>query len=430
MLGTFVTDGAVLLVGLLTGGLVARFLLPDGRGALAAVLFWPQLLAGIGLMSLGEAATYRMGTRPQRAPLIRASCFWLALALSCATMLVGYLLVPLLLGEGRAHLWSLARLYLLYVPFNFVALGLLGADQGQLRFTRFNTLRSLVPLVYLTGILALWATDRVSVGWCVAANGAASVLLTLLCVVLQGGSIRGRPSWGEAKALLGLALRFHPATVLLLLAGQADLFAVLTLGDDSAVGLYVIALTMATSGLSIVSGAYHKVLFPHVALARDASAGIALLTRGVRHATVLLVVLSAPLVLLMPWLVPAIFGVAFRDAVGPAWVLSAAYIVVALKVIIIQGLRGLGEGRLGSLTAAVSLVLFLLIAWPLGKLFGLVGLATALGLANLGALVFLGQSLRKRFGVNLRDLWGLSPRTMNELWQALARLNPFMVKQA
>jgi len=34
--------------GILTGSLVARLLLPEGRGALAAVLFWPQLLAGIG----------------------------------------------------------------------------------------------------------------------------------------------------------------------------------------------------------------------------------------------------------------------------------------------------------------------------------------------------------------------------------------------
>src|SRR2546427_4815425 len=66
MLGAFATEGALLLVGLLTGPLAARLLLPEGRGALAAVLFWPQLLAGIGLLSLHEAVTYCVGAKSER----------------------------------------------------------------------------------------------------------------------------------------------------------------------------------------------------------------------------------------------------------------------------------------------------------------------------------------------------------------------------
>ena len=34
MLGTFATEGFIVLVGILTGSLVARLLLPEGRGAL------------------------------------------------------------------------------------------------------------------------------------------------------------------------------------------------------------------------------------------------------------------------------------------------------------------------------------------------------------------------------------------------------------
>src|SRR2546422_9248594 len=93
MLGTFATEGFIVLLGILTGSLVARLLLPEGRGALAAVLFWPQLLAGIGFLSLREAVTYRIGLVPDRESLIRASSFWLALAMSVGMMRGGYVVM-------------------------------------------------------------------------------------------------------------------------------------------------------------------------------------------------------------------------------------------------------------------------------------------------------------------------------------------------
>src|SRR2546425_11888108 len=103
MVGTFATEGFIVLLGILTGSLVARLLLPEGRGALAAVLFWPQLLAGIGFLSLGEAVTYRIGTLPERESLIRASSFWPALGMSVVILAGGYILNSFVLGGGRRH---------------------------------------------------------------------------------------------------------------------------------------------------------------------------------------------------------------------------------------------------------------------------------------------------------------------------------------
>jgi len=334
----------------------------------------------------------------------------------------GYVLMPFLLGEGRAHLWTVAQLYLLYVPFNFVTLALLATDQGRLEFSRFNILRLLVPLIYLTGILMLWVTERVSVGWFVAANFTAAALLALLALRLHGSVFYHKPSLEEAIALCGFGLRFHPATIVLLLAGQVDVFIVLALWDDATLGHYVIALTIASSGLSVISGAYHKVLFPHVAQIQERAGQIGLLARGVRHATLLLVALSLPLALLMPWVVPLLFGQAFNDAVVPALVLVAAYVLVALKSIIIQSLRGFGEGGRGLIAAAISVVIVLVAAWPLGKHMGLVGVGLAVAMANLGSLGYLAYDLSRRFQVNLKDLWGLNPRTMNEVWSATTTL--------
>jgi len=362
LLGTFATDGTLLLVGIVTGSLAARLLLPEGRGALAAVLLWPGLLAGIGLFSLNEAATYRIGTQTDRASIITASAFWLALFLAGVTMIAGYTLVPFLLGEQREHLVTITRIYLLvFIPFNFVALGLLATDQGELHFGRYNFLRLLVPVIYLIGLVTLWITGSVSVASVVAVNCAATVLLALLRIILQGRTIVTKPSWREGVELLRLSSRMHLATVLLFLAAQADQYVVLILWDDATLGLYVVALTIASTGLAVVSGAFHKVLFPHLAHAKDPIEQSGLLARGVRYAAFLLIGLSLPIALLMPWLVPLLFGPAFRDAIAPAQLLLIAYLFVALKTILIQSLRGLGESRPGAIAAGTGLGLFLVL---------------------------------------------------------------------
>ncbi len=413
--GTLATDGVLFSIGILTGSLAARLLLPEGRGALAAVLFWPQLLAGIGLLTLNDAVTYRVGKRMGRISIITASGLWLTLILSVMMMLVGYVLIPFLLGEGRSHLWSLARMYLLYIPFNFVALGLLARDQGALHFRRYNILRMLVPLFYLVGLVSLWVTDQVSVSSVVVVNCAGTVLVALVGLALQGHRLLRIPSLHEMIALLRLARRFHPATILLLLAGQADQFVVLTLWDDGTLGRYVVALTVASAGLSVVSGAFQKVLFPHLANVQEPDGQLELFTRGVRQTTMATLALFFPLAFLIPWVVPRLFGPAFQDVISLAWVLLAVYVFVALKTILIQSLRGLGSGQAGSMAAAINLGVFLVMAWPLGIAFGPFGVAAGLGLANTCAVGYLAYYLRQKHNVTLRQLWGLSPKMAREI---------------
>ena len=61
-LGTSATNAAILLFGLATGVLSARLLAPDGRGALAAALFWPQLISALQDTAGNEIADAQHGT--------------------------------------------------------------------------------------------------------------------------------------------------------------------------------------------------------------------------------------------------------------------------------------------------------------------------------------------------------------------------------
>ena len=403
LFGTFATDGALSVLGILTGSMTARWLFPAGRGALAAVLFWPQFLAGIGLLSLGDATTYRTGTAREKSAVILASSFWLALALSAIVTGAGFLAMPFFLGEARAHLVGLAQIYLLvFIPFNFVTLVLLASDQGKIYFARYNLLRLLVPVIYLTGLLILWTTKNVSVARVVAIDCAATVLVALTRLFAKEPILLMKPAWEETKTLLRIAARFHVASVLLFLASEADTFVCLLLWDDATLGRYAVALGIASSSLAVFSGTLQKVLFPHLAQIQDVAYRIKFLERSLLYSAALLAILLVLVGSLLPWMIPLLFGEAFRDTVFMTQLLLVAYFFIALKTIIIQILRGLGESRTSSISAALGLAVFLLAVLPLAKGLGVLGVGSALGLSNAIAVGYLVVHIQRKYPLAFR----------------------------
>ena len=305
--------------------LSARLLAPEGRGALAAVLFWPHLITALASFSLPAAVISRRA-RPDAAPArVAATAAWLALALSTLGALGGWLALPFLLRGSAAA--PLAQLYLLaFVPFNFLALALLALDQGDMRFFRYNLTRLLPSGVYLVGMLVLWALDAASLAAFVWASWLGTALTALVRLYQNREALCARPALSEARRLLAFGARLHGAALLAVLLAVADRFVVVTFWDDTSLGLYVVALTLATAGLSLVTSAFNILLLPRLAQARDVAAQRRIMGETLRYVSLLLSVGTAVLLVLCPWLLPFLFGDAYAGAIGLCLVLLLAYL--------------------------------------------------------------------------------------------------------
>jgi O-antigen/teichoic acid export membrane protein len=414
-LGTSATNTAILLCGLATGVLSARLLAPDGRGALAAVLFWPQLITSLGLLSLPGAMIFRRARPDVDRAAVAATGAWLALGLSAIGALVGWLLLPFLLRHSSAG--SLAQLYLLaFVPFAFLALTLLALDQGDMRFARYNLVRLLPSGVYLVGLLLLWRLDAVSVASLVWASWLGTAVTAAVRLCHSRDALRARPSLSEARRLVAFGARLHGAALLAVLLAGADRFVVVTFWDDASLGLFVVALTLATAGLNVVTGAFNVLLLPRLAAARDTEAQRRIMGETLRYVSLLLTVGTAVLLLLCPWLLPFLFGDAYTGAVGVCLVLLVAYLPTALRQVIVHGLSGTGDWRPRVLAEGLALVTFVVVVWPLSEILGLLGIPTALLIANSIALAYLLVFLRRRLQLSSPECWGLSLTTARQVW--------------
>jgi O-antigen/teichoic acid export membrane protein len=285
-----------------------------------------------------------------------------------------------------------------------------------MRFARYNLTRLLPAGVYLLGLLLLWALDAVSVTSLVWASWLGTALTALVCLSQSRAELGGRPSLTEARRLVATGTRLHGAALLAVLLAQADRFVVVTFWDDATLGLYVIALTFAAAGLDVVTGAFNVLLLPRLAAARDTGAQRRIMGQTLRYATLLLTAGTAVLLLLCPWLLPFLFGDAYTGAVAICLVCLVAYLPSALLRVITYGLSGTGDWRPRIVAQVLALGGFAAAVWPLAARLGVLGVPTALLIANTAASAYLLVFLRRQLGLSSRECWGLSRTTVRHLW--------------
>ena len=190
----------------------------------------------------------------------------------------------------------------------------------------------------------------------------------------------------------------------------------LTFWDDASLGLYVVALTLASAGLNVVTGAFGVLLLPRLARAGDTAAQRRIMGQTLRYTTLLLTLGTAALLLLCPWLLPFLFGDAYTGAVGLCVLLLAAYLPTALRQIIVGGLAGTGDWRPQILAQGLALATFAAVAWPLALRLGLLGIPAALLIANGASLAYLLLFLQRRLQLSSRECWGLRLTTARQVW--------------
>jgi len=422
-LGTVATNAAIMVSGMATGILAARLLGPADRGLLAAVMTWPQTIAGLATLSLGEALIARRATGPGRPEGSVVSALCAALGAACLALPIGIEVLPSLLGEERASVVGLAILYFVaFLPLSAIGTVLVGLEQAERRFQRLNFVRLGPTLFYLGGIGLFWLADAVSVATLVAAAWLGAALTTVIQIHLARREVLARPTLGEIRALLALGTRFHAGAVLALLAGQADRMLLLLLFDDATIGHYVVAWTFASSGLATVTHAVSFVLLPVLAAEPDRARARMLLTTGLRRTALFLYLGVAASLAVTPLLLPLLFGAAFADAVPAAMLLLLATVPLTLRQTVVRCLRAFAEARIAVTSEFAALLGLLLLAGPLAWAFGANGIAAATIGGNLAGLVLCARHLANAHGIAASAWLAPGPTMLGDGWSLGRRL--------
>jgi enterobacterial common antigen flippase len=415
--GTLIANIVIVTIGFATGILAARGLQPAGRGMLAALIFWPQLIASIGFFSLSDAIVVCRSKHDLSTPHINGAALLISALLCVATICLGYTVVLQLLGHDRGIDSTLAsRYFIAYVPLSFVPLTILAAEQSNLQFTRFNLFRLVPSIIYLVALIYLWVVDAFTVAACLWANLLAAAVSALVVIALRTHEPHAFPHRQDLVQLLGQAARIHMHSLLFLLGMHADRAVALASLGNWENGIYIVAWSVASTSMGVVNTAFAMVTLPFAARYRaDANNTGGNLTRAIRQTVLITSTVLLAAMLLNPFVTPILFGASFTAAVMPCAVLLVAYGLNVVRQVIISTLKGLEDNVPGIASELTSLATFAMACIPLANAIGMMGIAMALALGNcfgLGALAFY---LRRNYGISFKECNGFTPATLWEI---------------
>jgi O-antigen/teichoic acid export membrane protein len=388
---------------LVSGILSARLLGPQGRGYYAILSVIPSAVGQLGAVGMSLAATYYLSSGAiagsELIQLLRRPAFvqLTLLTLINSAIVLGYVFI------SGAPIILAACVSLVALPAAICADYGIAFLLGARRHGAANVVRTLNPALTAAGIAVLFIFSDRSVAAVMAVSVGASVVIG--GITLQKGVLAALAVKVTNSLVVKLGSRRAKRKILAF--GRQGYIGYLspveTFGlDQLAVGFL---LSPRELGLYVVGAAFTnvaKLVARNVGL--SATADIAAQTdpdtqrRAVRHTLLIaagaLTLVTVALAGFVVVAIPLFFGNRYRASIPMAEVLLVASGLLAMKRIVVDVMRGLGETRAGTAAEIVNLTLFLSFAAPLGLWLGGKGVALALALAAAGGSTILVKRLR------------------------------------
>jgi O-antigen/teichoic acid export membrane protein len=404
---SFFTTALIQVVNIATGLLAARLLLPEGRGELAAIILWPGLIAELGNLGLHDALLYRAATRSANPRELFAAAMVLVGTLSGILIAIGLIVVPIVFESHTPDVQTIAIYFLCaYLPTYFTSLFTSGMFQGNLEITTWNALRALVPLTYLVGIVLL-----LLVGVSGVADFAIAYIVAQLAAAAAGFFLLARRGWisWQAKpevmrSLVVYGIKVHVGEVLYSLRQRIDQAVISLWLPVADLGLYVVALTVANGPLILVF-TLANVAFPKISQQATIEGKLAVFGRYLRFSLTMAAGTIVLLLILVPWLLPLLFGQPFAPAVPIANILLLGTLPLAAKLMFQQALKAWDRSLIVGRAELVGLIVAAVLIVGLMPRFGLIGVAWSLVISQTATAVMMGVSLHYTLRVPLLSLF-------------------------
>jgi O-antigen/teichoic acid export membrane protein len=322
-----------LLISFITATLLARWLGPEGKGLIAAVMVFPSMLLSVADLGVRQASIYFIGKKvyPFEKIVGVLTFAWLFVTIvgSAAAlglmMTVGHDDAPLgimLLAAGSLPLTLLTT----YANGIFLGNQMVGVMSRITRMTVVQTLLVSILLVYVLGMGVAGAMLATILGQVVASVYALSRLLKLAPI---------RPHW-DGKLLIDLVSKgvlYSLSMFVMKLNYSADLILMQRLTTLEQIGLYTVGVSIAQL-IWMVPTVLSSVVFSRSANAKDPEAFSRNVAKLYRVISLFGLLVLGFLFFTMPYILPLLYGEKFATSVPVMQILLVGvWAMVATKTI-------------------------------------------------------------------------------------------------
>jgi O-antigen/teichoic acid export membrane protein len=419
---TFAAQLAGLVCGLASGVLIARFLGPAAKGAVAVYTLVAGALALAGNLGLGIANVHLVAKGEVTARQAWANSLAVAAGAGTVLAVAVFFAAPVLGIVVRRPLdMGLLSIALAAVPLLILfdlQLNLL-QGMGDIRSSnRAGLARQALRLAALVPLVALLPGATAGALW---ASNAALIAANLWCLSVLGRrrAVAWIPDWSSLVRSLGYGLTTLPGQLIQFFNYRLDILLLAYFWTNREVGVYSVAVFMAEL-VWYVPQAVITVLLPRVSATGADGGGLAFTSRAIRHTVLWSVLCALALAAAAPVIIPFLYGRPFADAVPALWILLIGIAALAPGKLAVAHLAATGKPQYYTYLALAGIGLSVVLDLALIPRYGIIGAAAASAMAYgvSGALALWW--LRAWTGADLRQ----SLIVRKDDWKDYARLVP------
>jgi len=375
-------NGIILIAGLASSILLARWLGPEARGFYALIMTTSVTLAALlGNNAWVQAIAFFAGKKRYSPPQITGHS--ILMVLLCLVALA----IPLLLLPGHTleslfpelrpiHLWIVVLLTTSTLLFGTIAGLLTGLNQIPL-FTTLTIIKAVVALLLQFILLGLLSMGLQGALWQLALSAFLAVCMALAIFIWKSGiDLRARKSFLKDAVTYGG--KSYPGHLGVVLLSRVDIYFVALFGGLEAAGFYAVAKGL-TEIVGIIEQSISRGVMPNV-IAGDFTTAGSITARAFRvsfwfNGLVLLIgALSAR------WLIPLVYGTEFAGAVPAFLLLLPGVLMLTTRTLGTFFSMQLGRPEIPTYYVLASGLVSLPLSYVLTRQFGYLGAAAAFSL--------------------------------------------------
>lgn len=343
VLQTFSSQLAIICINLLSGVLLARGMGVEGRGQLVSITMWSNLLYWTMTFGLYQAVLYFMKQYDgNKNDIFRTFSVYAFMTSVAAIIVAETVIVPIVTTGFDEGVIIAARIYFVGIIFTGFADILMAALASVERFGYSNIFRLAVPglstlimlILFLQGILT--AETALYGAFCT------TLLLFLVNIVvfIRSEYIGGRVDWSLMGQAFKYSARAHGGTVAGLMSTNSSQMTISIFLSPSTLGLYTIANSSVTP-LNTITSTIGITAQP-ILTADDKDRVHARVKEIVSKSIYIIGLSSCILAVLLPWLIPLVYGGEFKGAISPALILLPSVLFNCISTTYRNALNGAG----------------------------------------------------------------------------------------
>ena len=386
---SIVSKIGILGINAATGIITARALQPTGRGELAAMIIWSLFLASSTTLGVPSSLVYHLRRRPDLRREFTSTSLVMAFCLGTVATLAGAIFLPAWLHQYSPSLIRSARWFLLFTPICSMTLAGRAILEATDKFSMSNVVQTFTPLATLVALISFSLMHHLTPYTAGIAYVFASIptfMLLLFRLNLQWM----RPRYFRlevGKLLLSYGIRSYGIDLLGTLALQVDQVLVVNLLSPSAMGSYIVVLSLSRM-LNLFQNSVVMVLFPKSA-GKSSGDILGLTEQSARLSTSITAVCGLAVCVLGPFLLRLLYGREYVGAVNSLRVLVTEVTLSGLVFVLAQAFMASGRPGIVTFLQAIGLSLSLPVMYWLVPKWGVFGAAVALLISTTARLILI-----------------------------------------